>query len=168
MFFNIYIHEPDTLVLPFIKKYYPHFTEKRDSSGWTMYPDIEIPEYYPVVNSFQFSKHPFFEPRFRVGQLDILSNNTKDGKPWSIRDSHLWFYFDNKQDAEAAFEKLCSMFGNASKVKKIFDKSGRKVAQYSIQDEIEIVGTVEFILTEDELYPEKCKLFFRMGAMTYE
>ena len=59
MFLNILKHEPDALVYPFIKQYYPQFTVKRDSSGWTMYPDIEIPENYPVVNSFQFSRHHF-------------------------------------------------------------------------------------------------------------
>lgn len=167
MFLNILKHEPHDLVYPFINKYYPQFTVKRDSSGWTMYPDIEIPENYPVVNSFQFSRHPFFDVIFQEGQLDILSRNAIDGKPWSIRDFRLWFVFDNKADGQTAFNKLSEMFDPISKTKKIFEKGGRKVAQYSDHNEIEIVGTIEFILTEDELYPEKSKLFFRSGAMTY-
>ena len=39
MFFNIFIHQPDKLVIDFIKKYFPAFSTNPKRGGWTLYPN---------------------------------------------------------------------------------------------------------------------------------
>jgi len=85
-----------------------------------------------------------------------------------MSDLQLWFMFDNKTDAQGAFVKLCEMFESTSKSKKVFERNGKKVAEYSDQPIFDYLSSVQFILTKDELFDGKYKLFFRMGSFTYE
>jgi len=168
IFFNVFRHEPHETIFPFFKKYYPHFTKKAEAGGWTMYPDIEIPKKYPIINSFQFFEHPLIDLKFDHGQFDFLSENTIGGERWSIRDFMLWFVFATKLDGETAFSTLSSLYEPISTSKKVFDFNGKKVGQFSVGEEMDVSGSIEFILTEHEIFPEKGKLLFRSGAVTYD
>jgi hypothetical protein len=166
MFFNIFNHNPDSSVYDFIKKYFPIYTEEPYQGGWTMYPPGPMPVYQSTMHSLLFTKHPYFDTKFREGRLDLLSKE-KEGEGPGLTDFHLWFFFDNKNDADEAFAKLSSMFEKLSIHKKIFNRDGRKVAHYSDGEEMGGMNTAEFILTTDELHENKYKLFFRLGAFTY-
>lgn len=167
MFFNIIGHKPDSCVFDFVKEYFPAFTKPYKPGGWTMYPPGPIPKLEYTVHSLRFARHPYFDARFREGRLDILASEIKGtGHPGPI-DFQLWFMFDNKTDAQYAFNKLSNMFDSVSKSKKIFQRNGRTVAEYSDQTTLDDSNSVQFILTEDELLDNKYKLFFRLGSITY-
>src|SRR5258705_6145350 len=61
MFFNIFIHKPDSSAFDFIKKYFPAFTEKPEPGGWTVYPTGPFPELQYTDHSLTFKQHPYFE-----------------------------------------------------------------------------------------------------------
>lgn len=166
MFFNIFAYKPDSMVYDFVKKYYPMFTKAPEKGGWTAYPPGAVPVFISTMHSFIFTKHPFFDAKFKEGRLDILSNEEKGELP-GVTDFRIWFFFDNKKDAESAFDKLCHMFEKVSKSKKILNKTDKEIAQYSSEKKMTDSNSVEFILTKDELYDGKYKILFRDGAFTY-
>jgi len=166
MFFNIFLHKPDSSVFDFVKKYFPAFTEKPEPGGWTVYPPGPFPDLQYTVHSLNFKKHPYFETKFRMGRLDILASEEKGGSP-GVKDFQLWFMFDTKDDAQNAFAKLSNMFDTLSKSKRIFEKNGRTIAQYSDQADEESPGDVLIILTNDELQDNKYKVFFKLGRYEY-
>ena len=166
MFFNIFIHKPDQLVIAFIKKYYPAFAKKYKPTGWTIYPPGPFPEYEYTVHSFKFRKHPFFDAPYKEGRLDILSMEEKNGRP-GVTDFHLWFLFHSKKDATTGFKILCKMFDQVSNHKKVSEFHGRRKAEYADLKVEVIPNDVEFVLAEHELYKGRYKLFFRLGAYTY-
>jgi len=168
MFFNILIGKPDSCVYDFVKKYFPAFTEPPKPGGWTMYPPGPLPKLTYSIHSIKFSTHPYFDTKFREGRLDILASEQKEAEHPGMSDLQLWFMFDNKTDAQGAFVKLCEMFESTSKSKKVFERNGKKVAEYSDQPIFDYLSSVQFILTKDELFDGKYKLFFRMGSFTYE
>jgi len=96
MFFNIFNHNPDSSVYDFIKKYFPIYTEEPYQGGWTMYPPGPMPVYQITMHSLLFTKHPYFDAKFKEGRLDLLSKE-KEGEGPGLTDFHLWFFFDNKK-----------------------------------------------------------------------
>ncbi len=118
------------------------------------------------VNSLKFNKHPYFDAKFREGRLDIFSSEEKERRP-GVTDFQLWFMFNTKIDAQNAFKTLSRMFDTLSKSKKIVEKNGMTIAEYSDQSKLEDSNSVQFILTKDELQDNKYKLFFRIGSFTY-
>ncbi len=166
MFFNIFVHKPDSSVYDFVKKYFPAFTEKYEPGGWTMYPPGPPPELQYTIHSLKFKKHPYFESKFREGRLDILASEEKNGR-CGVTDFQLWFMFDTKDDAQTAFNKLSNLFEALSKSKKTFELNNKSVAEYSDQLEFDEINSVQVILTNDELHENKYKLFFRIGSFTY-
>jgi hypothetical protein len=165
MFFNIFINKPDSSVFDFVKKYFPAFTKEYESGGWTIYPP-NPPELQYTVHSLKFNQHRYFDTKFREGRLDIFASEEKGGRS-GVTDFQLWFMFDNKVDAQNAFTKLSKMFDPLSKSKKVFQRKGKTVAEYSDQPILEDTNSVQFILTKDELQDNKYKLFFRIGSFTY-
>lgn len=166
MFFDIFIHKPDSSVFDFVKKYFPAFTEKHEPGGWTIYPPGPPPQLQYTVHSLKFNKHPYFEAKFREGRLDILASEEKEGRP-GVTDFQLWFMFDTIDDAQTAFTKLSNMFDTLCKSKKRFQLGNKSIAEYSDQPLFDEVNSVQIILTNDELYDNKYKLFFRIGSFTY-
>ena len=165
MFFNIFINKPDSSIFDFVKKYFPAFTEEYKSGGWTMNP-LNPPELQHTIHSIKFTKHPYFDAKFREGRLDIFASEVKGGRP-GVTDFQLWFMFDNKTDAQNAFTKLSKMFDSLSKSKKVSQRNGKTIAEYSDQSVLEETNSVQLILTTDELQNHKYKLFFRIGSFTY-
>ena len=166
MFFNILIHKPDSSVFDFVTKYFPYLAKPFKPGGWTIYPAGTPPVLQYTIHSLKFTRHPYFDAKFREGRLDILSSEEKD-KPAGPTDFHLWFIFDKRQDALKAFEKLSKMFKRISKSKNIYRKNGKTIVEYSEQAEFDYFNSVQFILTKDELHNNKYKLFFRLGSFTY-
>ncbi|MBS1915744.1 MAG: hypothetical protein JST87_05665 [Bacteroidetes bacterium] len=166
MFFNIFIYKPDTSVFDFVQKYFPGFTKPFKQGHWTIYPPGPPPELEYTVHSIKFKKHPYFDAKFREGKLDILASEEKGGRP-GVTDFQLWFMFDNKPDAQNAFDMLSKMFDTLSKSKKIFQKNDKTVAEYCDKTIFNEATSVEFILTNDELQDDKYKIFFRLGSFTY-
>jgi hypothetical protein len=165
MFFNIFIHKPDSSVFFFIKKYFPTFTTDFEPGGWTIYPK-NPPELHLTVHSLMFRHHPYFDAKFREGRLDLLASETKDGPP-GVTDFQLWFMFDTKSDADKAFKKISMMFNRLSKKKNVREENGKIIAEYTDQNSLENTNSIQFILTKDELHNNKYKLLFRIGAFTY-
>jgi hypothetical protein len=159
MFFNIPSFHPDSSVLDFVKKYFPVFTKKYVPGGWTAY-GKEIPEFQLTVHSFIFTRHPYFDMKFREGQLDIFASETKEG-PAGVRDFQVCFMFDQKKDADSAFNKLSAMFKGPGIKKKIITKPNKKIAEFT--PPYSFFYGVYFICVKDELNDKKYKLFFRMG-----
>jgi hypothetical protein len=56
------------------------------------------------------------------------------------------------------------MFDKVSSNKNIIRKKGRRIAEYTDQKSEYFPNDVQFILTKDELYDNKYKLFFRAGV----
>ena len=168
MFFNILSHKPDSCVYDFIKEHFPFMTAPVEKGGWTIYPpgSDTLPIPIKTMYSFNFKSHPLFKVPFREGRLEIPAQEMKGYKP-RPSDFQLWFMFDTKKDAENAFEILSNMFNAVSKSKNIWSGNHRKIAEYSQKDTFDYVDAVQLILTADELYDEKYKLFFRLGAFTY-
>jgi len=167
MFFNIYAFNPDSSVIDFVQKYYPIFCSPPERHEWAIYPpEEEVPQFMNTVHSLIFKQHPFFECKFREGRLDFITSETKNGGrgPQGLR---LWFMFDSKTDALVAFNKLKSNFNKVSTIKKITQKNGRIIANYTDKEILLRTNSVEFILTNDELYDNKYKIMFRIGSFTY-
>lgn len=166
MFFNIFVNKPDSVVFDFVKKYFPAFTEKFEPGGWTMYPPGPPPELFYTTHSLKFMKHPHFNAKFREGRLDIFASEEKEGHA-GVTDFQLWFMFDTKKDADAAFNQLVKMFEKVSIQKTVEKNEGKRIAHLSDRKEMKATNSVELILTADELHKGKYKLFFRIGAYTY-
>ena len=94
LFFNVFIHKPDSLVFDFIERYLPDFTREFEPGGWTMYPDQPMPVLEETMHSFCFTKHPHFNAKFRVGRLDFLTKENKECRA-GIKDFQLWFMNKN-------------------------------------------------------------------------
>ena len=165
MFFNIFIHKPDSSVFPFIEKYFPTFATDSRLNEWTLYPK-NPPELQTTIHSLIFTHHPYFDTKFREGRLDLVATEAKDGSP-GVTDFLIWFMFDTKSDANKAFKKMSTMFNKLSKKKTIQERKGKIIAEYTDQNSLERTNSVQFILTEDELHDNKYKLLFRIGAFTY-
>ena len=101
----------------------------------------------------------------KVGLTYLVQKKKKDGL--GVTDFQLWFMFNTKIDAQNAFKTLSRMFDTLSKSKKIVEKNGMTIAEYSDQSKLEDSNSVQFILTKDELQDNKYKLFFRIGSFTY-
>jgi hypothetical protein len=166
MFFNITAYKPDTSVLDFVRKYCPLFLEKPEPGGWTIYPPGPPPKLDYTVHSLKFTKHPYFDVSLREGRLDILASEEKIGPP-RPSDLQLWFMFDTKADAEAAFTKLSNMFDPISKSKRTSKHDNNSVAEFSDTNPFDEINSVQLILVNDEFHHKKYKLFFRIGSFTY-
>ena len=168
MFFNIGIYHPDSMVFDFIQNYFPYYTKKPEPGGWKIYPPTPATELQSTVHSLVFKKHPHFNTAFKSGRLDILTSEHKKQPGRSTEDFQLWFMFDNKCDADDAFQKLSSMFDSISKNKNIKEVNGKSVAEYSDQQNGGELNSVRFILTKDELKENGYKLFFRISTYPEE
>jgi hypothetical protein len=166
MFFNIFLHKPDSSVFAFIKRYFPYFTEKYEPVEWTIYPPGPIPEVINTIHSLMFKEHPFFDAKFREGRLDIMASEESDGRR-GVTDFQLWFMFDTKKEANNAFKKLSTMFDTLSSNKKVTKIGDKTIAQYSNQADLEDANGIFFILTKDELYENKYKMLVRFGSFDY-
>jgi hypothetical protein len=168
MFFNILLHKPDSAVYDFVKAHFPVLTQPVVKGDWTIYPPghDSIPVPNETMYSLNFKTHPLFKAPFKEGRLDILANETKGYEP-GFRDFQLWFMFDTKADAEKGFSILSGLFNAVSKSKTFRIVGDRKIAAYSDKKVFDPFNAVEFILTKDELYDKKYKLFFRISAITY-
>lgn len=162
MFFNIFIHKPDSSVFDFVQKYFPNLVEKPDTSGWTIYPPGEFIEPQKTEHNLLFYKHPFFDFKFKEGKLELFSTESKYYLP-RIRQARMSFSFMNKLDAEKALNYFVSIFDSASKNKIIKTINGRKIIRYSGGEKY--TPELIFVLLKDELFENRYKLLFGMNSM---
>jgi hypothetical protein len=167
LYFNIFKGKPDTSIFPFLKKYFPVLTKEHNKpeGGWTMYPPGPPPKFFFTVHSFIFSKHPYFNTKFRQGQIDFTCSELKEGAA-GIHDVKLWFVFDSKNDAFDAFEKLCNMFDPLSKTRDVQRNEERVTAKYSTETDFQSYNSVIIVLAKDELHDGRFKLLFKTPNYT--
>jgi len=162
MFFNILVFDPDSSVIDFVRKYFPIYCSMPKPGKWTIYP-AEPTKFMKTAHSLFFIQHPHFHAKFREGKLDFISLETNDtGR--SIQFLQLWFMFDSKNDAMIAFKELSAMFNKVSKEKKITEEKDKIIASYTDQDHLSRSNSVQFVLTNDELYENKYKMLLRMES----
>jgi hypothetical protein len=160
--FNILTRQADSSVYWFIKKYYPYLTVPSRVTGWTSYPPGPVREYELTVHSIKFRKHPYFNADFRMGRLDLESQEEKEGTP-TLSGVYVWFMFDSYAKALKAFVKLCGMFQKVSTNHKVTKVKGRIVAEYVHSQEV-FPDDVYIVMSEDEIYPDRYKILFGIGA----
>lgn len=166
MFFNIFLFKPDSVVRDFLEKYYPMFCKPYSSGKWQINPAVPPIRTISTLHSFFFKTHPVLKSKFYEGRLDFFSDETLEyGR--GVKDFDIWFFFDSKIDASNAFKELSSMFEKYSKSKKIVNENDKIIASYSNKDTLLRSNSVQIILTKDELFENKYKIFFRIGSYTY-
>jgi hypothetical protein len=109
--FHIFTDNPDTCVLPFLKRCVPVLASKPElgGGGWTMYPPGPIPTPQDGLLSIKVAQHPSLHSKHSGSRFDIFTQEWPDGRP-GIKGFRVWFYFDRKADAETAFKSLVEMF----------------------------------------------------------
>jgi hypothetical protein len=169
MFFNIFLHRPDSMVYDFVKTHFPEFTETPVKADWTIYPPGHDSLPVPIETSYSltFKSHPYFKAAFKEGKFELLAIGAK-GYQERFNGCKLWFMFDSKAAADKAFKILSVMFEPVSSSKKLWLNNEIKVAEYSSEKKFNPLDAVEFILAKDELYNGKYKILFRIGAFTFD
>ena len=162
MLFNVWIQKPDSSILSFVKKYAPALVAEPE--GWRVHLSMtteRMPESL-TIHSLTFVHHPFINFAFSQGQIDFLTRETKNAIV-GIRDIHLWFIFDNINNADSAFTTLVEMFEKLSTTRNITTDGLIKTAEFVDENSNSHANRVEFKLVEDEIHKNKYKLFFRLG-----
>ena len=168
MFFNIFIHKPDSSILEFVNKYYPSYVSVTDSGGWTVYPPQKsYEEVFKAEHTFIFYKHPFFDFTFREGRLEFLSTETNDLFPRISRPT-LCFSLNSKVDAEKLLLKFINIYRDFAKNKKVINDEEKRVVLLSKDSQFTRTNCIEIILLKDNLFKGNYKVLFRLGAFTYD
>lgn len=158
----IFIHKPDSSVFDFVEKYFPNFTQKPDTGGWTIYPPEEFKEPQKTEHNLLFYKHPFFDFKFKEGKLELFASELKDFLP-RVRQPRISFSFLNKLDADKALNYLIARFDRVSKFKVIKNNIGRKIVIFSNGEKYNT--KVIFIIYKDELIENRYKLLFGLESI---
>lgn len=153
LYFGVLSYNPDSSITNFLKSYVPNFFRKYDSSvKWTMYPPgiTEEPRFVKVINSFVFSRHPYFNAPFKSGQLAITQKIYSDEK-WGtqLADIRLWFEFDNEKDAKNSFKQLTDTFSSFNTLKRITSQQGMEKAEFTDKNSDEYYSNIQIILVTD-------------------
>ena len=113
--FHILTDKVDTCVLPFLKRCVPVLAKKQEPfiGGWTMYPPGPVPTTQDGLLSIKVAQHPALRSKHSGARFDILTQEWEDGRP-GIKGLRVWFYFDNKADADTAIIKIIDMFKKAN------------------------------------------------------
>ena len=154
-------YETDSFTKDFLKKYVPFLAEKTTQIGsWTAYPPFQdtIPT-YTVGHSIVFPKHPYIDFGTTECRLEFLTNE-KSNEITGYKTFFITFLFDNKQNAINSFKTLCNEYDKLSSSKNIKTKASRQIAFYKNIDTESLFHSVEFILTQDDLYDNKYKIIF--------
>ncbi len=158
---RIRTYETESATKNFLKKYIPFLAEKPTQiGGWTAYPLLEdnIPT-YTIGHSIFFLKHPYIDFGVTECRLDFLTNE-KSNKINGYKTYFITFLFDSKRKAVKSFKTLCSAYDKLSGSKNIKTKAGKKIAFYKNIDKGNLFQSVEFILTQDDLFDNKYKIIF--------
>ena len=160
IFFKIMSYQSDSTTLKFIKKFVPQLATKPKPGGWTVYPpNMDTTPRYLVLHSLYFTKHPYLDFNFREGRLDIFTQE-RFAKLAGLYDIDIWLMFDKIEDANLAFDKLTKLFGSASTTKNIFQGKSKTIASFEDSTSRRFPNSIQFVLTQDELYDNKYKIFF--------
>jgi hypothetical protein len=162
MLCNIRVFQADSITLEFLKTYVPILaTKPKPGGGWIVRAGSEFPLPQHALHSLYFDKHPFINFKFNKARLDIYTQE-RNNKAVGLDDYQIWFFFNNKQDAENTFDRIYKMFTSVCTTKTIVDKGTKKIATFK-NGEDDWQNTVQFVLTKDELYDGGYKIFFRIG-----
>ena len=162
MLCNIGIFQTDSITLEFLKTYVPFLaTKPNPGGGWIVRGGSEFPPPQHALHSFYFEKHPFINLKFDKARLDIHTQE-RNNKAVGLGDYRIWFFFNDKQDAENGFDSIYKMFDSVSTTKTIVEKDTKKIATFEY-GKGDWENTVQFVLTKDDLYDGGYKIFFRIG-----
>jgi hypothetical protein len=168
LFFNIFIHKPDSSVFAFIQRYFPEFTNPPYSGGWTISPpEYPLEEVLKTEHTFIFRKHPFFDFVFEEGRLKISASEAKSLLP-RITHTNLCFTFNSKKEAENGLVNLLNIFKGVIKSRKLINLKDKKVILISDKSKVTISDCDEFVLFKDEVFENKYKILFQLGAFTFD
>jgi hypothetical protein len=109
--FHILTDNPDTCVAAFLKRCVPVLASKpkSKSGGWTSYSSEPIRMPQAGLLSIKVAQHPSLQCKHSGARFDILTEEWPNGHP-GIKAFRVWFYFDNKADAQTALKRLVEMF----------------------------------------------------------
>ena len=167
LYFGILSRHPDTAIADFMHKYVPIIYKRFDSGGkWIAYPPdvIEEPKFLTVSNSYIFYNHPYFDARFKFGELTVTQKIYNETK-WmdNITDFKLWFYFDDEADARNSYKKLVDTFSSFNTLKRLTSTGSIEKAEftdtssttYKFGNQIEIVLARDYFNEISTVFAEK-------------
>ncbi|MGC4103786.1 hypothetical protein [Ferruginibacter sp.] len=160
MFFNVFLHKPDSSILGFVQTYFPQYAEDTTRHEWSLYPPGYMDTFPPVQkteHNFLFTKHPFFNITCIQGKFEILATEVKGYLP-RIEKPGIVFLFKNKTDAEKALNYFIQKFTAVSKIKTIKRTADRTTATFSDGDKG--YSPMVFTLYKDELSENRYNVRF--------
>ena len=117
VYFNVFKHQPDASILPFITKYFPHLADPPYTGGWTIYPPGILPpppRHDTTKHVFVFTKHPFFKFQFREGHFVFESVDFDQGKPELVGGNWISLFFNSKTEAQVGVNEIIRIFKSAN------------------------------------------------------
>ena len=125
--FHVFTDNPDSSILPFLKRYLPFLASEPKSAGggWTIYPPGPVPIPQDGLLSIKVAQHPSLHCKHSGARFDILTQEWIDGLP-GIKAMRVWFYFDSKPNAETALKTLTDMFKAVNTKTKEVSQTGLK------------------------------------------
>jgi hypothetical protein len=153
LYFGMLSCKPDTKINDFVAKYVPVVLKKPGSDGkWTAYPPDSFtePKFETVTNSFVFYEHPYFDARYKSGQLAVTQKIYPD-PDWSdnITAMKLWFEFDNENDAQNSYEKLVETFSTFNTLKRLTSENGIDKAEFTDKNSDKVYSSIQILFAKD-------------------
>ena len=163
LFFHIFNNQPDSTVVPFVKRHFSYILEPKDSTSWSIVaPDSSIKP-YKLSYTLKFNSHPYFNANFYEGHLIIHAEETETLSP-RVTGSELSFLFKNKSDAQKAGDQIFNRF-------KIFIKSKRtsivdnvKITELSTSTSMSNTNTIFYSISKLDNAKIGYKLTFKFGT----
>jgi hypothetical protein len=115
LYFGLFTNQLDPSIKKFIKKELPILTETHSRGSWTAYPPDSLinQQYANEEVVFKFKKHPYFDGKFKNGQLIVTKKayHQKD-KLDNLTDLKLSFQFDQSNKGYFSFQYIVNQYMN--------------------------------------------------------
>jgi hypothetical protein len=135
--FHVFTANPDSCVLPFLKRCVPVLAEEPKSikGKWTMYSPESLLIPQDGLISINVAQHPSLHCTHSSSRFDVLTQEWQDGSI-GIKALRVRFYFNSKAEAEMALKTIVNMFKAANTgTKEINQTEMHSVMLYENQDE---------------------------------
>jgi len=154
LYYGMLSLKPDSSISDFLVKNVPVVFKKYDSKvKWTAYPldSIDETKFQKVTDSYIFSSHPYFNGKFKSGQLTITQKIYSDRKlDGNISNIKLWFEFESEVDAKKAFNQLVDTFSTFNVLKRITTQNGIDKAEFTDKYCDKYYNSITIILMADD------------------
>ncbi len=158
IFFNGDISKNDKNLIDFYKEA-QHLSLDPPPKGWTIYPPLsalkqEGPDERFI---FRFKKHPYVSFKFREGEL-IITKLKND----SFSSPALKFIFDNREQADIAYNEFVGLYDNIS-TRKRFETSGSSRTAEFTDDKAKLISQVGFLEGKGDVLSHGYVIVFSLG-----